>query len=767
MNTVSLDPEMKDLQVGDRQRAGRIVSLEREMRFTEAYRRHESAHPFAREAACLRVHVQSILQPMERGDWFAGRVGTVAIGMNPEQGGLTQAAYYVEHELLEEHLADPLVDESIKAQIRELVRFWAPRETYPHCRAAFPLEVREGLRSDDYYAGREMAYPMYGLGGPCLDFDKLVRLGIPGLRAELDKHMSRADRSDKDTQEMYRGMLVALDILSDALHSYAAQARELGNAEPGEACRRRLDRIARGLEALAQSAPASYHEAIQLVWLYALVAQVKNYGRLDVTLGDFLVRDLDRGVLSYGEARDMTAGLWRLMAARGNNFNNRVIVGGTGRRNSAHADRFALLAMDVQQEEGWIIPQLSLRWHAGMAPRLWSLALDTIAGGSTFPILYNDDINVPAVAGGFGVSREEASQYVPYGCGEYVLDHSSVGSPDAALNVLKAINVTLHNGVDPFFGEAKGLALGPFESFSTFEQFQHAVETQLKHQIDLLAQCQAAIYSETARHAAFPFLSLLYDDCLERGKPILGGGVRYLNGTLESFGNNSAADSLTAIKTVVFERRLMSARTLLTALDADFEGFERERRMLVSAPKFGNDNAEADRMATCLNGMICEATRESGRKAGLDNFSVVLINNGDSVLFGKTTAASADGRRAGVPLSNGNQPSAGADTCGLTALLNSMARLDPSLHAGAVHNVKLARTTMTGKRTEVDALLKGYFAVGGTQVMISVVDREALEDALVHPESYTNLIVRVGGYSERFVNLPKAIQLEVIRRMIY
>ncbi len=199
----------------------------------------------------------------------------------------------------------------------------------------------------------------------------------------------------------------------------------------------------------------------------------------------------------------------------------------------------------------------------------------------------------------------------------------------------------------------------------------------------------------------------------------------------------------------------------------NFEGHTRERNYLKSLPKFGNDHSEADEMSIWVNQIVCEAAKKHGLANKLASFLVVLINNGDSVLFGKTTAASADGRKAGEPLSNGNQPSAGNDQNGLTALLNSMSKLDAALHAGATHNLKISRKLFTENPEQVTALIKGYFSRGGTQLMITVADAAELEKALQEPEKYSNLIVRVGGYSERFVNLPKEIQKEVIRRTIY
>lgn len=745
----------------------RLTSVAREMRFTDVYRRYENAHPYVREIMCLREQVPATLMPIEAGDWFAGRLDRSAVGIDQERGGLTDAAYFCQFEVLTKELREPDTSAPLRRDIQFLLDFWKDRATYVKCRKGFSERLHAGLPSDDYYSCHEISYPMYGLGGPCIDYHKLLRLGINGLRAEVRRQMGLADKAGQSEQEFYNCLLDAMDIFSQAAVSYAGQTEQMAQSAGSPESARRFRLIAESLRHIADQPPRTYHQAVQLFWLYALVALPRNYGRMDVYLGDFLAADLDNKIITPDEALDMTVSLWRLIIARSDNFNNRVIIGGAGRPNPDHADRFAMLALEAQGIVRGTIPQVSLRWHEGMDPAILDQAMETLGKGSTFPIFYNDDVNIPAVAKGFDVPDEEARQYMMYGCGEYVLDHQSIGSPDGALNVAKALDVTLRNGVDGFTRRRMGLALGDFRGFRTFEELRTAFLKQVQNQIELLAEVQAAIYRDTGRDAAFPFLSLLYDDCLARGKPLLAGGVKYCGGTLESFGNNTAADSLLAIKIAVYDKKLMTCEELLACLDADFKGFERQRRMLQALPKYGNDDGPADEMAVQLNREICRFCRDQAGRFGLDNFMIVLVNNGDSVLFGKTTAATADGRKAGEPLSNGNQPSAGSDHKGLTALLNSMAKLDPSVHAGATHNIKLSREMFRTRRPEIIALLKGYFARGGTQAMITVTDRGELEKAMAHPENYANLIVRVGGYSERFIDLPKDIQAEIIQRTLY
>lgn len=761
---------MNDLDALDygKMKARRAVStLARELRFTEAYQHAAHLHPYLREVACLRVQTHEILLPIADDDLFAGRIDRMFVGIDPERGGLTDAAYFCQQDMLRELLQAPDVSPALVRDVQYLLDFWRDEVTHARCREAFPPLLRQGLPSDAYYLAEEASYPMYGLGGSCLDYHKLLTSGIPGLRQMVDARRQESERNGEENSAFYSSLLIGLDIVCEAALHYAAQAREKAATTTDLSRRACLTRMATSLEQICLHPPQSYYEAIQLFWLYALIALPRNYGRMDVYLGDFLSRDLDAGVLTEEEAFVLTRGLWRLIIARGDNFNNRIMIGGKGRPNPDEADRFALLALRVQQDCGETIPQLSLRWHDGMNPELWRRSFAVIAGGSTFPILYNDDVTVSAVQQALNVDEAAAVDYMAYGCGEIVLDHQSVGSPDGALNLLKVLDITLHNGVDNFTGRTMGLSLGTLADFPTFDSLQSAFAKQVEHQIQMLASAQETIYAVTGRYAAYPLLSLLYDDCVARGKPLLAGGVRYLGGTLETFGNNSCADALLAIKTAIYDERTLTAQSLMDCLQRNFAGYERERRYLAGLPKFGNDDADADAMSLWVNQLAGGLAQRQTTRTSLDSFNIVLVNNGDSVLLGKATAASADGRQAGEPLSNGNQPSAGFDRHGPTALLNSMAKLDPSTHAGATHNLKISRMMITQWREELAQLIRGYFNQGGSQVMITVTDAQELEQALVHPEQYQHLIVRVGGYSERFILLPEDIQREVLRRTLY
>lgn len=767
MENILLTQELQALDYGKLTRARHADQLDREIRFTRIYQQYADAPPYIREAHCLRSQMQDIFTPLQNGDYFAGRIDRMFVGIDPERGDLIEAAYFCQFELLREQLSNPEISASVKEKIHFLLDFWSKEATWVKCRKAFPEKLHKGMPSDAYYKGLQISFPMYGLGGPCLNYEKLVRIGIPGLRQEVLQRKERAFSEGETDMSFFDGMLMAIDIFIATAKIYSQEASLKANLCDKPGTRQRYELIADNLMHIIAKPPQTLHQAIQLVWLYSLHSLTRNYGRMDLYLGDFLANDLANGILTEHEALEMVVGLWRQIVDRGDNFNNRIIIGGKGRPNEANADRFALLALEAQKIVNQAIPQLSLRWYDGMNPALWDKAFEVLATGSTMPIIYNDDVNIPGIESAMEVHPEEAEQYAFYGCGEFLIDHKAIASPDAALNALKTLDVTLRNGIDSFTGEKQGLESGHLKDYKKFEDLQAAFTKQLDYQINMLAEAQDIIYQETGKVAAFPFLSLLYDDCIECGKPLLAGGVRYRSGTLESFGNNTTADALYAIKKLVYDEQKIYPDRLMECLDQNFKNYEKERQMMKSVPKYGNDNTDADAMSLWVNETICKIARDQKYRTSLHSFLIVMINNGDSVLFGKTTGASADGRFRGEPVSNGNQPGAGNDIEGATALLNSMAKLDPTLHAGVTHNLKFSRSSMQKNLEKIKALVKGYFKRGGTQIMITSTDRGELEKALENPDAYRHIFVRVGGYSERFVNLPKEIQKEIIKRTLY
>lgn len=741
-------------------------NFERELKFTEVYRKVQHEHPAIREAVCLRAQYPDFFAAMAEDDLFAGRIDPPLVGFSPDEWGPTAFGYYCRHDEIRQRLQDQDVDPETRRKVEEMLAFWEGEDTSSKLRAAYPPEMAKYLPSDDWMHDNGIAFPLYRLTGGTVDFGKLLRLGIPGLIAEVERRREKAAASGGDVK-FFDGMRLALDVLGDLCRYYAKQAEKRAFAESRKGRARELTEMSAVLHKISTQKPETFREAIQLFWLYSLAADARNYGRMDVYLGDFYVYDLDAGVLSEEKALRLLQSLWRLMAARNTRVHGRVIIGGRGRPNEAHADRFALAAMEASRTVHEIEPQLSLRFYDGMNPALMEKALDVIAEGRTYPILYNDDVNIPAVQSAFGFGKEEAEQYVPYGCGEYILEHRSFGTPSGVINLLKALEVTLHNGSDPMTGKKIGLSLGAFRALNTFDDLWRAYKQQVEFFVEMMAEQEALEYRVAGESAPFLYMSLLYDDCLQRGKGLFSGGIKYLGGTLETYGNTNTADSLTAIKELVYEQKKLTPDEVLAALDHNFEGYEEPRRLMLNTRKYGNDDAKADDMLLRVHDHVCNFVRAQKKRAGLHSYLVVVINNSANTLMGHQTAASADGRHRGEPMNNGNAPSSGNDRNGVTAFLNSIVKPSPAIHAGAVQNMKFSRDLFNKHRDELKALLDTYFAKGGSQAMITVVNRDDLERAMKEPEKYQHVFVRVGGFSARFVELSRDVQLEILHRTLY
>ena len=236
----------------------------------------------------------------------------------------------------------------------------------------------------------------------------------------------------------------------------------------------------------------------------------------------------------------------------------------------------------------------------------------------------------------------------------------------------------------------------------------------------------------------------------------------------EIYGIVTCSDSLYAIKKCVYDEQCITAETLMESLKADFKGYEDVRAILLNVDKFGNDLEEVDNMMKAVHEMVCYTMLDiSGKYYGLDCFGMVNINNRDNTTYGRNTGATPDGRHAGESLTNANNPTAGMDKNGVTAFINSLLKARSNIHFGTVQNMKFSKETFNDMRhTIIYPLLDSYFSRGGTQTMINVVGRDDLENARKEPEKYSNLIVRVGGFSARYVELADDVQLDILNRTL-
>lgn len=624
-----------------------------------------------------------------------------------------------------------------KEELEELYTFWADENDKERLRRYYPNDIKELMPYDDFENDYYTAYPLYRLGGAYLDFEKLFDLGIDGLIHEIDS---------QPLNSFLRACKKSLIYLKELIKLYRDDVMDI-NPE-----------LAYTLNELLEHRPQNMKEAIQLMWIYVGVSEIRNYGRMDNQLARFLDDEQD--------AYKNIAEYFKVIRQRNTIYNGRIILGGEGRHDLEKANKICSIALKVMKDLHLTEPQLTLRWSKDMPDSIFDNAIDCIESGCSYPLLYNDTVNIKNVKESMNVSYKEAVDYVPLGCGEYVLDHKSIGSPNGIINLAKVLEGLVNDG-KCMITNKKIVKHYLTKEPNTFEELYDVYKQELDYQIDLLAKQEKFEYDYMNNHCGYLFNSILYDNCIDRGKSLLNGGIDYLGGTLETYGNVNSGDSLYAIKKLVFDDKEIRYKDMVDAIRNNFIGYEEIREKCLNVIKYGNDNPEVDEMINELNQYVAVTTKSKSEKYGLSSYLIVIINNDANSRLGYRTAATFDGRKAYEPLANALTPQSGAEKNGVTAVLNTVSSLDVNNMAGAVYNLKLSHDLMNQHKDMVKELLKIYFSSGGSQIMISVINQEELKDAMIHPEKYPNLIVRVGGFSARFIDLSPLVQKEIVSRMVY
>jgi pyruvate-formate lyase len=467
------------------------------------------------------------------------------------------------------------------------------------------------------------------------------------------------------------------------------------------------------------------------------------------------------------EAQRLVNSLWQLIADKKVVMNHRVIIGGKGRRNEANADRFCMLAMEASRIVAETEPQLTLRFYKGQNPELMKKALDNIGSGVVYPMLFNDDAYVPGVINAIKCAPEDALKYMPYGCGETTLQACCASSPNSILNMHKLLEGMIFNGADTYGEMPIPWSGKKFEEYSDFEEFYAGMLEVMDEAFAYDAERSSVEQMVEAEECAFLLASALMDDCLDRGKALLDGGVRYKGGVVETYGLVNAADSLAVIKKYVYEKKMITPAQLQDMLRKDWEGYEDVFKLVKAEPKFGNDNPEFDSMLYRLSDDMCESCAKQAKRFGLDFYLACNVNNRAHSTMGLMMPATPDGRAAWTALANGTMPTAGNDSAGFTALAKSVAGVSEMNNAGYTHNLKFTKSMFNNERPKAEAMLSTFFALGATSAMITCVGKEDLQNAKADPEKHKNLMVRVGGFCARFVELEPELQDDLINRTAY
>lgn len=602
------------------------------------------------------------------------------------------------------------------------------------------------------------AYAMWGgsWGGHSNpDFGMIVNMGTEKIREKIEAGRKMHPESDA----FYNGCAYAMDALDILGERFRRLAEESAASCDDPADKKRYVLAAKAFAVVPKKPAFDFTSACHAFWMLFTLDGIDSPGRFDQYMRHVYEASSDRG-----EVRDVLSRLWD--AFHDTRTWNLCISGSDEAWNDeSNALTYDILAMAAEKK--YQTPNITLRVHRNTPEKLWHAIADTLATGIGMPSLYNDEAVCPALEM-LGIPPCDSHDYCMNGCNQIdIMGKSHMGLEDGEVNFGKVLEYTLHNGVNTITGHVESMQTGDPEQFATYEELENAFYQQMDYVV--MHTCMTANNSQLMRgvFSPNPLRSCLIAGCLEKGVDYRNGGPLYNHGQILAEAIADTGDSLWAIRKLVYEEKKYTMAELLDALRADFDGYEQLYYDFSHAEKFGNDSSGVDAVtARMVNRFFAVLKRYHTYRGGVFTGGCSTYNRAAN--YGRNTGALPNGHHKGTPMladSIGAVP--GCDTNGPTALLKSVLHYAHDQAAsGFVLQAKFEKklfATEKGKLSFI-ALAKAFFRGGGQQYTVNVLDAQELLDAKIHPENHRNLIVRVGGYSDYFVNLEPGLQDNVIAR---
>lgn len=678
------------------------------------------------------------------------------------------------------------VDEKTKQLYKkEIIPFWRGKSIRDRIFKEMSQEWIDAYEAGIFTEFMEQRAP----GHTVLD-GKIYGKGFLDFKKDIKESMERLDFLNDPQAYRKREELAAMDICTDALIHYAdrhaEKALRLAKKEKGPERKKELEKIAEVCRRVPAHAPRNFWEALQYYWFVHLGVIIEyntwdsfNPGRLDQHLYPFYEKGLRGKSLTKERARELLQAFWI-------KFNNQPAppkVGVTAQESGTYTD-FALintggvkpdgsdavndlsfLILDVVEEMRILQPSSMVQISKKNPDRFLKRALKIVKTGFGQPSVFNTDAIVQELVR-MGKSVEDAREGGASGCVETGAFGKENYNLTGYFNLTKVLEITLDNGRDHRTGKRIGLQTGNPEKFSTYEELFEAFKKQLRHFVEIKVKGNNIIERLYAEYLPSPFLSILIDDCIAKGKDYHDGGARYNTSYIQGVGLGTMTDTLTSIKYNVFDKKQVNMRQMLRALKNNFQGYEPLRqRFLNKTPKYGNDDDYADEVMKSIFEAYFEAVDGRPNTKG-GHYRINLLPTTVHVYFGNVVGATADGRLASEPLSEGVSPVQGADRHGPTAVFKSTAKMDHVRTGGTLLNQKFTPHLLADEDgiDKLSHLVRGYFKMDGHHVQFNVVSADTLREAQKHPEKYRDLIVRVAGYSDYFVDISVELQDEIIKR---
>ena len=593
--------------------------------------------------------------------------------------------------------------------------------------------------------------------------DHFISVGITGLLKEIEDSLKK-HKDDSKKVEYLLAMRRTLEGFSQMIKNYADAAQKCKGKEgyDDEA----LDFIIENCTAITEHKPESFAQALQLLWFLHLAFLYEEkgamaLGRIDQYLYPFYKADVESGCITDERVIELLENVF--IKLQGNTVN--ICIGGQNKDGVCEINPLSLCVLKAVRNCNVPGPNLSLRYTENIPEEFFDECLKSIGTGLGYPALMNDDVNIAALKK-YGYDEEDVYNYSMVGCIENFISGMQPPWSDGRFDTPRYFDYLFNNGISET-NASIGIDTGNVESINSMEEFMAAFEKQLAFGVDdYCARFEKVNNSINQEYFAEPFLSCFCHDCIGRGMDINCGGSKYpsVHGAA-LMGIGTTADSLAAVEKVVFVDKKATLTDIKNALNSNFEGFEELRKLLLDAPKYGNNDDFVDKYAVWFIDYLSKLFEGHKTRDGGGYYTAAAANI-SNIYAGYVINATPDGRKRGEPLSDAASPTYGKDTKGPTSTLNSVSKPDyTKVACGSVVNQKYSPSMFNdANRAKLSALIRTYFKKGGQEIQINATSREVLENAMKEPEKYRSLVVRVSGFSAFYTTLDKEVQLDILNR---
>ena len=667
----------------------------------------------------------------------------------------------------------------------KVIPYWRGRSMRDRAFAQIPREWMDLYEAGCFTEFMEQRAPGHTVMG-----GQIYRLGMEDFQSTIAEAQAKLDWLNDPHANERNEELKAMSISCDAAILFARRHAELAEkwaaGETNPVRKAELEKIASVCRWVPAHAPRDFWEALQMYWFVHLgtITELNGWdamspGHLDQHLAPFYEKGVAEGTLDREKAKELLSCFWikvnntpappkvGVTAAESGTYNDftQINLGGLKRDGSDGTSEVSYLVLEVLDELQLLQPQVSVQISGRTPERFLKAAGKVIRRGSGYPSVFNADMVIQEQVR-VGKTPEDAREGGTSGCVETGCFGREAYLLHGYLNTPKILELTLHNGVDPLTGKQVGLRTGDLASFRDFEDLYAAFVKQLNHVVDVKIRNDNFLQRMFAAYAPAPFLSVLVEGCIENGRDYYDGGPKYNSDYIQCCGIGTITDSLSVMKKHVFEDRKVALADLVKACDDNWQGHEELRQFVWNkTPFFGNDDDYADSLMQRVYASLFEAIDGKHSPKG-PTYHLNMLSTTCHVYFGKKLGATPNGRFALLPESDGTSPSHGADRHGPTAVVKSLGKMDQVKSGGTLLNQRFLPSVLAGEEgiEKLAQLIRTYFRMGGHHIQFNVVDSATLRDAQKSPDQYRDLLVRVAGYSDYFVDLDQYHQEEIIAR---